>query len=108
MKPVFLFLIFPIVLSWNNEELKMFDLVEGSKESFYELLGVSESATNVEIKKAYRKLSLSMHPDKNSEDPDAHDKFRQLVSIYEILKDEELRQKYDEVLEYGLPSWKTP
>ncbi|EYC00691.1 hypothetical protein Y032_0113g353 [Ancylostoma ceylanicum] len=60
-----------------------------------------------EIKKAYRRLSLEWHPDRNSA-PDASEKFRQIVSIYEVLKSSELREKYDNVLEFGLPDWRQP
>ncbi|VDP02767.1 unnamed protein product [Heligmosomoides polygyrus] len=59
------------------------------------------------IKKAYRKLSLEWHPDRNSA-PDASEKFRQIVSIYEVLKSAELKEKYNNVLEFGLPDWRQP
>lgn len=58
------------------------------------------------MKKAFRSLSLKLHPDKNNE-PDAEVKFRQLVSISEVLKDEKKRKSYDEILLNGLPDWKT-
>ncbi|VDP36732.1 unnamed protein product [Echinostoma caproni] len=92
------------VSGWDSMDLQMFDLIEEVKTSFYDYLG---SATINEIRRAYRKLSVSMHPDKNHDDPDADAKFRQLVGVYEILKDPETRQRYDDVLVNGLPDWKT-
>lgn len=94
--------------AWDSDELQMFDLVEEVKENFYDFFGVSQTADVSEIKRTYRKLSAKLHPDKNPDDPNAEDKFRRLVGIYEVLKNSELRAKYDEVLENGLPSWRTP
>ncbi|KAK4472323.1 hypothetical protein MN116_003587 [Schistosoma mekongi] len=96
------------ISAWDSEELQMFDLVEEVKENFYDFFGVSKTADVSEIKRTYRKLSAKLHPDKNPDDPNAEDKFRRLVGIYEVLKNSELRAKYDEVLENGLPSWRTP
>uniref|UniRef100_A0A5K4FF38 DnaJ homolog subfamily C member 1 n=1 Tax=Schistosoma mansoni TaxID=6183 RepID=A0A5K4FF38_SCHMA len=96
------------VSAWDSGELQMFDLVEEVKENFYDFLGVSQTADISEIKRAYRKLSSKLHPDKNPDDPTAEQKFRRLVGIYEVLKNPELRAKYDEVLINGLPSWRTP
>ncbi|CAH8833493.1 unnamed protein product [Trichobilharzia szidati] len=93
--------------AWDSEELQMFDLVEEVKESFYDVLGISQNADNADIKRAYRRLSAKLHPDKNPDDPTAEAKFRRLVGMYEILKNPELRTKYDEVLQNGLPSWRT-
>ncbi|XP_013397633.1 dnaJ homolog subfamily C member 1 [Lingula anatina] len=95
------------VIAWDNEDLEVFDAVEEVNENFYELLGVDQTATAGDIRRAYRRLSLTLHPDRNKED-DAEIKFRQLVSVYEILKDEEKRKKYDEVLVNGLPDWRMP
>nr|XP_013804676.1 PREDICTED: dnaJ homolog subfamily C member 1 [Apteryx mantelli mantelli] len=64
-------------------------------------------ASSADIRKAYRKLSLILHPDKNK-DVNAEIQFRQLVAIYEILKDEERRQRYDDILINGLPDWRQP
>ncbi|KAF6774013.1 hypothetical protein AHF37_06835 [Paragonimus kellicotti] len=96
------------VSAWDSKELQMFDLIDEMKVNFYDFLGVDKTASNAEIKRAYRRLSIKMHPDKNSDDATASDKFRQLVGIYDTLKDDELRHKYDEVLENGLPDWRTP
>ncbi|CAH8440883.1 unnamed protein product [Heterobilharzia americana] len=106
---IFFFLLFCRNLNaWDSGEIEMFDLVEEVKESFYDVLGIPQSADNAEIKRAYRRLSAKLHPDKNPDDPSAEAKFRRLVSIYEVLKNSELRTRYDEVLENGLPSWRTP
>ncbi|OON23772.1 DnaJ domain protein, partial [Opisthorchis viverrini] len=105
-----IFLIFPLIIScdaWNTDELQMFDLMDELKISFYDFLGVEQTASSSEIRSAYRKLSVKLHPDKNVGDPAAADKFRQLASIYEVLKDDERRKSYDEVLENGMPDWKT-
>jgi DnaJ family protein C protein 1 len=70
------------------------------------LIPLKNADTN-EIRKAYRKLSLMWHPDKNSE-PNAENMFRRIVGIYDILRDEEKRKRYNEILEFGLPDWKQP
>lgn len=69
---------------------------------FYELLGVHRSASAKEIRKAFKKLAISAHPDKNTGDPEAHDKFIRINRAYEVLKDEELRKIYDKHGEEGL------
>lgn len=61
---------------------------------FYNALGVSKDASDVEIKKAYRKLSMENHPDKNP-DPSAHEKFKQINEAYETLGDSEKKNMYD-------------
>ncbi|ROT68300.1 putative dnaJ-like subfamily C member 1-like [Penaeus vannamei] len=92
---------------WDSEEMELFDLVEEVGENFYEVLGISQDATTSEVKKAYRRLSLQLHPDKNDA-PDADVKFRQLVAIYDVLRDEGRRARYEKVLVEGLPDWRSP
>nr|CDS33743.1 dnaj subfamily c [Hymenolepis microstoma] len=86
----------------------MFDLMEEMKVNFYEFLDVPMTASPELIKRAYRKLSIVLHPDKNKHDPEAGEKFRQLSVIYQILRDKDRRERYDEALEHGIPDWKTP
>jgi molecular chaperone DnaJ len=62
---------------------------------FYSVLGVSKSATADEIKKAYRKLAMQLHPDKNPGNKKSEDKFKEVTEAYEVLSDPEKRKKYD-------------
>uniref|UniRef100_A0A673XYR4 DnaJ homolog subfamily B member 11 n=1 Tax=Salmo trutta TaxID=8032 RepID=A0A673XYR4_SALTR len=72
------------------------------RRDFYKILGVSKSASVRDIKKAYRKLALQLHPDRNPDDPTAADKFADLGSAYEVLSDDEKRKQYDAYGEDGL------
>ncbi|XP_028659186.1 dnaJ homolog subfamily C member 1 [Erpetoichthys calabaricus] len=94
------------VHSWESD-LELFDLVEEVPQNFYEFLAVDQDASSADIRKAYRRLSLTLHPDKNK-DENAEVQFRQLVAIYEVLKDDERRQRYDDILLHGLPDWRQP
>lgn len=67
-----------------------------AKSDYYELLGVSRSATDDEIKKAYRKLAMKYHPDKNQGDTVAEEKFKEISEAYEVLSDAQKRQRYDQ------------
>ncbi|XP_033924109.1 dnaJ homolog subfamily C member 1 isoform X2 [Melopsittacus undulatus] len=97
----------PRARAWDSGDLELFDLVEEVPRNFYDFLGVQQDASSADIRKAYRKLSLVLHPDKNK-DENAETQFRQLVAIYEVLKDEERRQRYDDILINGLPDWRQP
>lgn len=65
------------------------------KRDYYEVLGVSKTATADEIKKAYRKLAIKYHPDKNPGDKAAEEKFKEAAEAYDVLGNEEKRQNYD-------------
>lgn len=67
-----------------------------SKKDFYQLLGVSRTATPEEIKKAYRKLAMQYHPDKNPNNKKAEEKFKEISEAYEVLSDDQKRQAYDQ------------
>lgn len=67
-----------------------------AKRDYYEILGISKSASQDEIKKAYRKMALKYHPDKNPGDKEAERKFKEAAEAYEVLRDEEKRQRYDQ------------
>ena len=67
-----------------------------SKKDYYQVLGVSNSATSSEIKKAYLKLAKQFHPDKNKGDKEAERKFKEISAAYEVLKDEQKRSAYDQ------------
>lgn len=66
-----------------------------AKRDFYEILGVAKSATADEIKKAYRKVAMQFHPDRNPGDKVAEEKFKEAAEAYEVLSDQEKRAQYD-------------
>lgn len=66
------------------------------KRDYYEVLGVSKTATPEEIKKAYRKKAIQYHPDKNPGDKEAEEKFKEAAEAYDVLSDSEKRAKYDQ------------
>jgi molecular chaperone DnaJ len=71
---------------------------------YYEVLGVTRDAGETEIKKAFRKLARELHPDVNSHDPDAEDKFKEAAEAYEVLSDADRRATYDRYGHEGLRS----
>ncbi|MCB9229943.1 MAG: molecular chaperone DnaJ [Deltaproteobacteria bacterium] len=73
-----------------------------SKRDYYEVLGVSRSASAAEIKAAYRKSALKYHPDRNPDNSEAEEKFKEASEAYEVLADEQKRQIYDQFGHQGL------
>src|SRR6185436_805352 len=65
------------------------------KRDYYEVLGVGRTSTDEEIKRAYRKLAVKFHPDKNPDDPHAEEKFKELGEAYDVLMDADKRAAYD-------------
>ncbi len=75
-----------------------------AKKDFYQILGVNRSASAEEIKKAYRKLALQHHPDRNHDNPEAEEKFKEASEAYSVLGNVEKRQIYDQYGAEGLRS----
>jgi molecular chaperone DnaJ len=66
-----------------------------SKRDYYDILGAAKGASGEELKKAYRKLAMQLHPDRNPGDASAEEKFREISEAYDVLKDEQKRAAYD-------------
>ena len=66
------------------------------KRDYYEILGVDRNASKDEIKKAYRKKAVKFHPDRNPDDKEAEEKFKEATEAYEVLRDTSKRQAYDQ------------
>ena len=66
-----------------------------TKRDYYEVLGVSRSADESELKSAYRKIALKFHPDRNPDDPEAEERFKEASEAYAVLSDPEKRRAYD-------------
>ena len=67
-----------------------------AKRDYYEILGLNRDAPEADIKKAYRRLAMKFHPDRNPDDASAEDKFKEATEAYEILADSEKRAAYDQ------------
>ena len=67
-----------------------------SKRDYYEVLGVSRSDDEKDIKKAYRRVAMKYHPDRNPDDPKADEKFKEASEAYEVLSDSQKRAAYDQ------------
>jgi molecular chaperone DnaJ len=75
-----------------------------AERDYYELLGVPRTATTEEIKKAYRKLAMQFHPDRNPDDKAAEARFKEVSEAYEVLSDADKRQRYDQFGHEGVKS----
>ncbi|MAV68133.1 MAG: molecular chaperone DnaJ, partial [Cellvibrionales bacterium TMED122] len=75
-----------------------------SKRDYYEVLGVDRSASEQDIKKAYRRIAMKYHPDRNPDDADADSKFKEATEAYEVLSDGEKRGAYDQFGHAGVDS----
>lgn len=75
-----------------------------NKRDYYEVLGVTRSATEQDLKKAYRRLAHQFHPDKNQTDPEAEEKFKEAAEAYAVLSNSEQRQRYDRFGHAGVSS----
>ena len=67
-----------------------------AKRDYYEVLGVNKQATDDEIKKAYRKIAIKYHPDRNPDDKEAEEKFKEAAEAYSVLSDQQKRRQYDQ------------
>jgi molecular chaperone DnaJ len=72
-----------------------------TKRDYYQILGISKNSTTDEIKRAFRRLAMQYHPDKNKA-PDAEQKFKEINEAYEVLSDENRRRTYDQFGHEGL------
>ena len=73
-----------------------------SKKDYYEVLGVAKNANTKEIKQAYRKLAIKYHPDRNPDDKEAEEKFKEAAEAYEVLSNAEKRNRYDQFGHQGM------
>ncbi|WVR09110.1 hypothetical protein IAU60_006172 [Kwoniella sp. DSM 27419] len=100
------------VLAWTKEDHEIFDLVsaleaaEGKGTDFYNHIGVDPSAGAAEINKAYRKKSMTLHPDKNPGVKNIQERFARLGVIAQILRSPEKRERYNFFHKNGVPRWR--
>ena len=73
-----------------------------SKQDYYEILGVSKTASNDEVKSAYRKLAMQHHPDRNPDNKESEEKFKEATEAYEVLSDANKRSRYDQFGHQGI------
>ncbi|HEX2769786.1 MAG TPA: DnaJ domain-containing protein, partial [Geobacteraceae bacterium] len=71
-------------------------MANGEKRDYYEVLSVHRNASETEIKKAFRKVAIQHHPDKNPGDKSAEDRFKEVTEAYEVLSDPQKRAQYDQ------------
>ena len=83
---------------------RLYVLATTVKRDYYEVLSVSRTATDQEIKSAYRKLALQFHPDRNPDNPDAEEQFKECSEAYAVLADSEKRARYDRFGHAGVGS----
>ena len=108
----FLVVLATTVLAWEKEDHEIFDLVseleaaEGKGTTFYSWLDVPPTASTSEISKAYRKMSMQLHPDKNPGVKGVHERFARLGVVAAILRNAEGRKRYDFFYKNGVPKWR--
>jgi molecular chaperone DnaJ len=83
-------------------------MMAGTKRDYYEVLGVERSASEDEIKRAYRRLAMQYHPDRNVGDAEAEEKFKEAAEAYEVLHNADRRQRYDRYGHAGLEGLNVP
>ncbi|CAO3618690.1 unnamed protein product [Cunninghamella blakesleeana] len=102
----------PQVKAWEQANFEIFDLVdelekaEGKDTTFYSWLNIKPSATPAEIGKAYKKMSLKLHPDKNKKDKKAKERFARLGKVAAILRNKGSRERYNFFFKNGVPKWR--